>query len=767
MAGRLHAVIFAGLGGVPAVSLAYDQKVTSAACSLGLARLVLPLPEIGRLSDLLAQATAVTAGFRSPLARARDACRSSAREAFDLLDHIPDRPPAAETNLEEARRALAEERRRRLALEGDLTRLEHELSGIYRSRLWKVGSFYRNKRRAVRRFLGLRDPLAKPPAPAATDSRAPATVTRDCLHDVVCLPIIDWEFRFQRPQQLMSQFAEAGHRVFYVAQGFRSSGPPYQIIAKRQNVYEVSLRGPERNIYKDGLDDAARDVLFASLDALRRDLSLGATAAFVQLPFWWPLARKAHTEFAWPVVYDCMDDHSGFSTNRPQMIDQEKDLLSSADLVTASSRLLERRARERNAKVLLLPNACDYGHFAKVREARNSRPVVGYYGAIADWFDSNLVAELAERRPDWDFLLVGSTFTADTSRLSKLPNVSLTGEKPYAEIPGWLEKFDVAILPFKRLPLTEATNPVKAFEILAGGKPLVSVPIPEVAPLAPLVRLASTAEEFETEIAASLAENDPALVTKRRAFAKENTWKNRFELLAPAVHNTFPKASIVVVTFNNLELNRLCLESLCQRTEWPNFEVIVVDNGSTDGTTAYLSEARQRFPNLRLILNETNHGFPAANNAGLQAATGDYFVLLNNDTVLTRGWLSALIRHLHVNPNIGLIGPATNAIGNEARIPVGYDRIGDMPAWAAGYVRQHDGELFDIRMLGMFCVAMRRTTFERVGPLDERFGIGMFEDDDYALRLCDAGYRIVCARDSFVHHWMRASFRKMPRRKYQ
>ncbi|MGH9316251.1 MAG: glycosyltransferase, partial [Thermoanaerobaculia bacterium] len=225
------------------------------------------------------------------------------------------------------------------------------------SRLRKLFCFCRNILHALRRFPALR----RRGAP-----RAPAPITRDCLYDVVCLPIIEWGFRFQRPQQLMSRFADAGHRVFYVAEGFRPGGPAYEIRQKRQNVYEVSLRGPARNIYTDALDDAARDALFASLDALRRDLSLGATAAFVQLPFWWPLAKKTRTEFGWPVIYDCMDDHLFFSTNRPKMIEQENDLLSSADLVTASSRLLEQTARDRNAKVLLLPNACDYGHFAKV-----------------------------------------------------------------------------------------------------------------------------------------------------------------------------------------------------------------------------------------------------------------------------------------------------------------------------------------------------------------------------------------------------------------
>src|SRR4030095_9264947 len=118
-----------------------------------------------------------------------------------------------------------------------------------------------------------------------------------------------------------------------------------------------------------------------------------------------------------------------------------------------------------------------------------------------------------------------------------------------------------AILPFKRLPLTEATNPVKAYEILASGKPLVSVPIPEMASLAPLVRLASTADEFETEILAALKDETEEIAEQRRSFARENTWEKRYEELAPAVCGAFAKASIVIVTYNNLELNRLCLES--------------------------------------------------------------------------------------------------------------------------------------------------------------------------------------------------------------
>ena len=654
-----------------------------------------------------------------------------------------------------------------------------ELDKIHESRLWRIAAAYWAVRHALRRKSPAPPAPSLPPGSGAQsgEPRAeaasvlphpPAPAPEPARHDVVCLPIVDWDFRFQRPQQLMSRFAEAGHRVFYVSLQFRRSGPPWQLVEKRPNVYEISLLGPHVNVYRQPLRAAGRDLLFASLDAARRDLSISLSAICVQLPFWWPLARRLHEERGWPIFYDCMDHHAGFSTNRGKMLEQERELLRGAGLVVASSRSLEEAARRENGNVLLLRNACDYEHFAGAFRPgpHGDRPVVGYYGAIADWFDADLVAALASRRPDWDFVLVGSTFSADVSRLSKLPNVSLPGEKPYAEIPGWLARFDVAIIPFKRTPLTEATNPVKAYEIFAAGKPLVAVPLPEVAAMAPHARLASTAEEFEREIESALA--DPAAgAAARRDFAHDNTWESRFDALAPAVAALFPKISVVVVTFGNRDLNVACLESVYRRTQWPNLEVIVVDNASDDGTPEYLRRAEREYPGLKVILNERNLGFAAANNQGLREAAGDYLVLLNNDTIVSRGWLPALVRHLHRDPSIGLVGAVTNAIGNEAMIPVGYERIEEMPAWAQRWMQEHDGETFDIPMLAMFCVAMRRSVHAQIGPLDERFGVGMFEDDDYSRRIHAAGLRTVCARDSFVHHWMKASFRRLPPEEYQ
>jgi hypothetical protein len=391
-----------------------------------------------------------------------------------------------------------------------------------------------------------------PPDDEITTSSAAKTMcagaaggqTRTAHADILCFPVIDWNFRFQRPQQLMRQFARAGHRVFYLSHRFRKSGEPYQLRLLEASVREVSLCGPRFSTHDGLLDDIHCEALAKCLDALRSGCFADETVAIVQAPFWWPLAKRVSSQFGWPVVYDCMDFHAGFATSNPLLIEQEQELLKGANLVVASSSRLESAARRHNPHVMLVRNGCDYDHFARVTSKPNtSRPVIGYYGAIAEWFDSDLVAALALRRPDWDFILVGSTLSANVNCLAKLPNVMFTGEKPYAEIPGWLGKFDVTILPFKRTALTEATNPVKAYETFAAGKPLVSVPLPEVVALAPLARLASTAEEFEREIETELSQKGSLSERKRREFAAANTWQLRFEALAPAIQQLLVKSA--------------------------------------------------------------------------------------------------------------------------------------------------------------------------------------------------------------------------------
>lgn len=154
---------------------------------------------------------------------------------------------------------------------------------------------------------------------------------------------------------------------------------------------------------------------------------------------------------------------------------------------------------------------------------------------------------------------------------------------------------------------------------------------------------------------------------KRITFVKQYDIPNYIENI---ITDLYSLVSIVIVTYNNLKYTKQCINSIIEKTAYPNYELIIIDNDSKDETPLYLKELDAKYSNISVLLNRKNYGFAKANNIGINHANGDYIILLNNDTIVTRGWIGGLVKHLERNKTLGIIGPVTNNCGNEAKIDI-------------------------------------------------------------------------------------------------
>ena len=594
-------------------------------------------------------------------------------------------------------------------------------------------------------------------------------------YDVLVFSIIDWEFRFQRPQQLAGQFGRKGHRVLYLScsRFLPEGGPAWQTVRRAENVAEVRIRSARAlDIYGGKLEERDLDALEESFSVLARDLAIADAVCKVDIPFWTPLVLRLRERFGWRVVYDCMDEWNNFPGFKEPVLAAEPTLVREADVTLVSAdRLLAKWSDV--ARPLMVRNAVDLDHYTRLYGPNKllgevAHPVIGYYGALASWVDVPLLRKVAEAFPDGTIVLAGGQFDVDLGPIAQLRNVRLLGQRPYEEMPLLLWHFDACIIPFLVNDITEATNPVKFYEYISKGKPVVVPDLTELRPFSEVCYLARDHDDFVAKLRLALAEapDDPRR-RKRQEVAAGNDWSARADAIDAAVRRSFQLVSVVVVTYDGLELTKECLRSLLSAETWPRLEVIVVDNGSSDGTPAFLEEIAGTDARVKTILNATNRGFAAANNQGIAASAGEIVVLLNNDTVVPQGLLGRLAAHLRRDAGLGMICPTTNFCGNEAKVDPDYSDLSGLPAYAARRAAENAGVVFDIPIAAMYCVAFRREVLEKVGPLDEAFGIGMFEDDDYALRIREAGLRVVCAEDAYVHHVGQGSFRKLPREEYE
>jgi GT2 family glycosyltransferase/Flp pilus assembly protein TadD len=217
-----------------------------------------------------------------------------------------------------------------------------------------------------------------------------------------------------------------------------------------------------------------------------------------------------------------------------------------------------------------------------------------------------------------------------------------------------------------------------------------------------------------------------------------------------------PSVSVVIPVCNGLAFTRSCLASLAEQR---GLEVIVADNGSTDGTWEWLEEAAATRPWLRPLRLASNHGFAGGCNAGLSSARGEFVALLNNDTIAEPKLFGKLVRAWRRYPRIGLIGPRSSYVkGRQVlRLEPG-EGVQDVAAIAARLERENGSRAEDVDNLAGLCLLGHREVYAQVGRLDEGYGTGNFEDDDYCLRVRLAGLRLLIAHDSYVHHIGNATF---------
>jgi O-antigen biosynthesis protein len=216
--------------------------------------------------------------------------------------------------------------------------------------------------------------------------------------------------------------------------------------------------------------------------------------------------------------------------------------------------------------------------------------------------------------------------------------------------------------------------------------------------------------------------------------------------------------SIIILTWNQLPFTMSCLASIAKHTTEP-YELIIIDNGSTDGTIAWLREQAVNDTRIHIIENSTNRGFAAGCNQGIECARGEYILLLNNDTVVTPGWLTGLREVLDRYPDAGIVGPMTNnASGVQVVADIGYSSLEELPTWAISFRENNRYRVIPLRRIVGFCLLLKRELVEQIGLLDESFGPGNYEHDDYCLRAELAGYRNLVAGDVFLYHEGGATF---------
>ena len=345
--------------------------------------------------------------------------------------------------------------------------------------------------------------------------------------DLVCLSHLRWGFVYQRPQHLMSRAARR-FRVFYVEEPFFDSPEPHykRFVDAESGVNIIAPHLPAGL----AMEEAEREQA-ALLRKVMEDHGIEADVLWYYTPMALGFCRPANSSV---VIYDCMDELSGFKGASPLLRDREAELFRTAHLVFTGGQSLYEAKRHLHPSIHPFPSSIDFHHFAQARngiprpagQESVPHPRIGYCGVIDERMDLELLRECANRRPEWHFIMLGPVVKIDPAQLPANPNIHYLGAKTYKELPAYLAGWDVAMLPFARNDSTRFISPTKTPEYLAAGKPAVSTSIRDVVrPYGEreLVFIGDTPDEFISGIEKALALNRGEWQPRADDFLKLNS----------------------------------------------------------------------------------------------------------------------------------------------------------------------------------------------------------------------------------------------------
>ena len=350
---------------------------------------------------------------------------------------------------------------------------------------------------------------------------------------LICLSHLRWNFVYQRPQHLLSRAAKT-HLVFFLEE------PVFEDVAEPRLDLHPTPEG-----VRVGVPILPHGMSHEAIVRAQKDMLDDLLAALPPLPlalwYYTPMALEFSRHIEADVcVYDNMDELSAFRGAPAPLLALERELFERADVVFTGGESLYEAKQGRHHNVHCFPSSIDVTHFSKARArsrqkaaGKNERaPQLGFFGVIDERMDPDLVAAIADLRPEWQINMIGPVVKIDPASLPQRPNLHWLGPRSYQDLPQELAGWDVGIMPFALNEATRFISPTKTPEFLAAGLPVVCTPIRDV--IRPygqlgLVEIAETAEDFVQKIELVLGRQRELWLAEVDAHLAQNSWDLTWE----------------------------------------------------------------------------------------------------------------------------------------------------------------------------------------------------------------------------------------------